>query len=70
MYINIYLSSLNIFEENQFYEIKKRNISTIYSIMHSVIEQYEQNEQYEWTVEMKRIFLGDWMCKCVSYDNY
>ena len=25
-YINMWLSSLNIFEENQFYEIKKRNI--------------------------------------------
>ena len=25
-YINMWLSSLNIFEENQFYDIKKRNI--------------------------------------------
>ena len=28
-YINMRLSSLNIFEENQFYEIKKRNIKQL-----------------------------------------
>ena len=26
LYINMWLSPLNIFEENQFYEIKKKNI--------------------------------------------
>ena len=26
LYVNMWLSSLNIFEENQFYKIKKRNI--------------------------------------------
>ena len=26
LYINMWLSSLSIFEENQFYEIRKRNI--------------------------------------------
>ena len=55
------MTSLNYFEENQFFIRKLTNLVNLWQRL------YEKGKnEYEWIVRMESI-LGDWICKCESY---
>ena len=61
MYIDVLLPSLNIFEENQFYELKNETFNSV-NLWLSLYKKGKNEE--EWTLRMKSIFLGAWIYKC------